>query len=132
MNLRTLVENDLKLILEDSIGGFGWSITLIDPSGNSTDIIDGGLKGYSNDISQVVDPDTGTIVSGRSASVAVRISTLLDNGFSLPVGIADTNMKPWICKFNDINGNGGTFKVMQSNPDRTIGIVTLILELYND
>ena len=99
---------------------------------NSDDLISGGLIGYSNDISQVVDPDTGMIVSGRSASISIRISTLVLAGMSMPKGIADTNLKPWIVKFKDINLNPFTFKVQQSNPDRTLGIVTLLLELYND
>ena len=133
MNLRELAESDLNIILEDDVNGFGWAITLIDPDGQSSDdLVPDGLKGYSNDISQVIDPDTGQIVSGRSASVAIRISTLLNNGMTLPVGIADTTLKPWQVVFNDINGNSFTFKVQQSNPDRTLGIVSLLLEFYSD
>jgi hypothetical protein len=133
MNLRDLAEQDLSMILEDNINGFGCEITLISPDGvNSDDLISGGLIGYSNDISQVIDPDTGMIVSGRSASVSIRISTLILAGMTLPKGIADTNFKPWVVKFKDINLDPFTFKVQQSNPDRTLGIVTLLLELYND
>ena len=130
MNLRDLAESDLQHILEDGVNGFGWDIVLIDPDGNSSEDFPDGLVGMSNDISQIIDPDTGEAVSGRSASVAIRISTIIDNGMTLPVGIADTEGKPWIVKFNDINGNEFTFKVQKSNPDRTLGIVTLILEFY--
>ena len=126
MNLRQLAEADLAFILEDSATGFGWSITVTDPSGTSHP-----LTGGSNDISQVVDPETGQVVSGRSASVALRISSLYAAGFtSLPVGITDKSSKPWLMQFNDINGNSHTFKVIQSNPDRTVGMVTCILEAY--
>lgn len=126
MNLRELAESDLSFILEDKVNGFGWDITITNPDGVSTD----GLVGNSNDISQVIDPDTGQAVSGRSASVALRISSLIDVG--LPKGIADTNLKPWIVTFDDINGNSFKFKVMQSNPDRTLGMITLLLEFYID
>lgn len=126
MNLRQQAETDLQFILEDSASGFGWSITVTDPNGLSSP-----LTGSSNDISQVVDPETGQVVSGRSASVALRATSLFEAGFnSLPVGIADRNSKPWIIQFDDINGNSHTFKVIQSNPDRTLGIVTCILETY--
>jgi len=131
VNLRELAEQDLGVILEDDINGFGWSINLTNPQEIKTDdVIDGGLKGYSNDISQTIDPETGQVVSGRSASVSIRMSTLLLNGFTLPVGIANTTLKPWLVTFNDINGSSHTFKVAQSNPDRTLGIITLILEFY--
>ena len=126
MNLRQQAESDLQFILEDSTRGFGWAISITDPSG-----LNRPLTGSSNDISQVVDPETGQVVSGRSASVALRVSSIFEAGFnSLPIGVSDRNSKPWIVQFNDINGNSYTFKVIQSNPDRTLGIVTCILEAY--
>lgn len=126
MGLRELAEQDLAATLEDSVGGFAWPITITDPDGNS-----GSLTGSSTDIAQVIDPDTGEAVSGRLASIAVRISTLTAKGLGLPVGIADAGSKPWIVQFDDINGNPYTFKVTQSNPDRAIGLVTCILGVYN-
>ena len=125
MNLRLTAEQDLGAILEDGTMGFGWPIQVTDPSGLSVP-----LTGFSDDISQIIDPDTGEAVSGRLISVALRISSLTAAGFSLPVGISDAASKPWIIGFDDINGNPFTFKVAQSNPDRTLGLVTCLLELY--
>jgi hypothetical protein len=125
MSLRQLAEADLGVILEDSATGFGWPISVTDPDGNV-----GSLTGFSDDIAQVIDPDTGQAVSGRLASVALRISSLAIAGLTLPRGIADTCSKPWVVEFNDINGNAFKFKVSQSNPDRALGLVTLLLELY--
>ena len=125
MSLRETVEADLGVILEDGITGFGWPITVTDPSGTV-----GNLTGFSNDISELIDPDTGQAVSGRLASVALRISSLTTAGLGLPEGIADSASKPWLIAFDDINGNAFTFKVQKSNPDRALGIVTCILELY--
>lgn len=127
MGLRQLAETDLGHILEDGSCGFGWPITLTDPDGNiNTDE----LLGFADDIAQIIDPDTGQAVSGRLASVAIRIARLSEVGLTLPRGIADSGSKPWIVEFDDINGNSCKFKVSQSNPDRVIGLVTLILELY--
>lgn len=125
MSLRQLAEADLGVILEDSATGFGWPISVTDPDGNV-----GSLTGFSDDIAQVIDPDTGQAVSGRLASVALRISSLALVGLTLPRGIADTGSKPWVVEFDDINGNAYKFKVAQSNPDRALGLVTLLLELY--
>lgn len=125
MSLRQLAEADLGVILEDSATGFGWPISVTDPDGNV-----GSLTGFSDDIAQVIDPDTGQAVSGRLASAAIRISSLTSAGLGLPRGIADTSGKPWTVEFNDINGNAYKFKVSQSNPDRALGLVTLLLELY--
>lgn len=127
MGLRELAEQDLGAILEDSAYGFGWSITLTDPAG----LTDSNLIGFSDDISQVIDPDTGQLVSGRLASVALRISSLLTAGFTLPRGVADQSSKPWVVTFNDINGTSHTFKVRQADPDRALGLIVCILEGYD-
>ena len=125
MNLRLTAEQDLGAILEDSVTGFGWDIQVTDPSGLSVP-----LTGFSDDISQIIDPDTGEAISGRLVSVALRISSLTAAGLALPVGIADATIKPCVIEFNDINGNPFKFKVAQSNPDRALGLVTCLLELY--
>jgi len=125
MSLRQLAETDLGVILEDGTTGFGWPITITDPAGTV-----GALTGFSDDISQIIDPDTGQAVSGRLASVAIRISSLTAAGLALPQGIANSASKPWIVDFDDINGNAFKFKVSQSNPDRALGLVTCLLELY--
>jgi hypothetical protein len=125
MGLRATAEADLASILEDGVHGFGWPITVTNPAG-----LVGSLTGFSDDISQVIDPETGQAVSGRVASVALRISSLSSIGLGLPKAIADSTSKPWIIQFNDINGNAFKFKVAQSNPDRALGIVVCLLELY--
>lgn len=125
MGLREIAEADLSFILEDKDTGFGWDIVITDPAGTV-----GNLVGSSTDISQLIDPDTGHAVSGRLATVTVRISSLTTEGLGLPVSIADASIKPWLVAFDDINGNGHTFKVAESNPDRALGVITLILEIY--
>lgn len=125
MSLRQLAESDLEFILEDGATGFGWPIVVTDPHGAQAT-----LTGYSDDIAQVIDPETGQAVSGRLASVALRISSLTAAGMTLPQGIVDRSFKPWIVAFEDINGNAYTFKVAQSNPDRALGLVICLLESY--
>lgn len=125
MGLREQAEADNKAILNDSTFGFGFSITVTDPSG--TVVV---FTGFSNDISQLIDPDTGVAVSGRLATVALHIQDIYDAGLTLPKGIVDSASKPWLIAFNDINGGAHTFKVSESNPDRAIGMLICVLELY--
>ena len=88
------------------------------------------LVGLSNDISQVIDPDTGQIVSGRLATVVLRTSSLIAAGLGQPVGVSDASSKPWVVGFDDINGTSYKFKVKESNPDRALGLVVCVLEAY--
>ena len=126
MNLRVQAEADLGSIMEDTAGGFGWPIVVTDPDGNAA-----ALAGLSTDIAQVIDPDTGQIVSGRMASVSIRIALLTAAGFTLPRGVASRDAKPWLVAFDDINGNPYTFKVQSADPDRALGLVVCMLEVYN-
>jgi len=125
MSLRELAESDLAITLEDP-AGFGWAITLINPAGTAAS-----LRGQSTDISQIIDPDTGQVVSGRLAAVTIRVASLAAAGLTLPQGIAGAESKPWLVGFDDINGQAYTFKVAESNPDRALGVVTCLLEAYN-
>lgn len=125
MGLRETASIDVGKILNDSTYGFGWPIVVTNPAETSANLI-----GFSNDIAQLIDPETGQAVSGRFASVVIYIESFTEKGLSLPEGIADSASKPWLVAFDDINGIGFTFKVTQSNPDRAIGVVSCILELY--
>lgn len=125
MGLRDTAQADMTKFLGDTVTGFGWPIVVTDPAG-----VSGELSGLSPDISQVIDPDTGEAVSGRLASVALSIAALAAVGLVLPQGISDSASKPWVIEFQDISLNDFKFKVQKSNPDRMLGMVTCILELY--
>lgn len=126
MNLRQQAESDLAFILEDKTTGFAFDITLTAPDGT----VFGPLQGMSGDIGKVLDVDTGQAVSGRQAHIALRISSVLALGATLPEGIVDKTIKPWLATFDDINGQSFTLKIVQTFPDRTIGLITALLEAY--
>ena len=127
MGLREIAEADAGTILNDGAYGFGWPILLTNPAGQEAP-----LTGFSDDIAQVIDPDTGQAVSGRLASAVFHIADIYNCDFELPKGTRDTTTKPWLVKFDDINGKAYVFKVQQSNPDRALGIVVCLLEFYKD
>ena len=124
MGLREIAAADLRIILEDT-DGFAWPITISDPNQVSADLL-----GFSNDISQAIDPQTGEAVAGRFVSVALPIAALVAAGLGMPRGIADGSGKPWVVTFNDILGNSTVWKIIAANPDRAIGVVTCTLESY--
>lgn len=129
MGLREQAAVDLRTILNDE-DGFAWEIAITNPDGVCDTV-----RGFSTDIAETIDPDTGMAVSGRLVSVALSIRDLEElecyETFGLPQGIADTTIKPWVVVFKDILGKEHTFKVQESHPDRALGIVTCMLEVYD-
>ena len=121
VNLRVLAEADLAFTLEDGVTGFGWPVTLTAPTGEAYNV-----TAQSNDIGQMVDPQTGMMVSGRKATAVVRISTLIAKGATvLPRGVASRAEKPWLVAFS-----GNTFKVTYADPDATLGVLSMQLEAW--
>ena len=127
MGLRQQAAADLATIVEDTVGGFGWPITVTDPDGAFASLV-----GLSTDIGHMIDAQTGQAISGRMASVALRISALTAAGLSLPYGVTDETKRPWVVSFADINGVPFTFKVTETRPDRALGLVVCLLEAYQD
>lgn len=124
--LRELAAKHFRHFVEGDANGWRWPITLRTPSGNVVD----GMYCFSNDIEAAIDPETGQLVSGRSATVSIPIQSLYDRGLALPKSVVDEDKKPWVIMFDDIHGKPHKFTVKQSLPDRTIGNLVLILELY--
>jgi hypothetical protein len=129
MGLREQAALDSQAILEDS-SGFAWPFTLTSPLG-----VVSPLKGFTTDIGTTIDPETGTAVAGRKASVAVSLrslTTLVDGvAVGVPVAVPDRDKKPWVVSFASIVGVTHDWKVVEVLPDRAAGVVVLLLEAYH-
>jgi hypothetical protein len=110
-------------ILEDVDGGFGQVVTVTDPFGKELD-----AKGFSKSISQVIDPQTGMMVSGKYVSVTLPIGVFVDAGWGLPRGTNSPDEVPWVVSFADVAGVVSRFKVRETMPDRTLGTIVCVLE----
>jgi len=129
MSLRTQAELDLATVLEAS-SDFGHPFTLTDPAGFSSGVQ---LYGATGDIGQLIDPETGQAVTGRHAALTVRMASLTANGYSsFPVSVADAAGLPWVVEFAGVSTAAQKYKVKQAWPDKTLGIITMVLELWTD
>jgi hypothetical protein len=121
MGIRAQAVADAKAILEDSTSGFGWPLTLTSPAGESSS-----LTGFSTDVAETIDPETGQAVAGRRASVAISLLSLP----VLPTAVPDSDRRPWVVVFADATLAPTTWKVVEVLPDRAVGVVVLLLEAY--
>lgn len=122
MSLRRQAADDLRLIVED-VAAFGWSIVVTNPAGEAFDVV-----GLSGDVGLTIDPETGVAVIGRRAHVALTFASLASVG--TPIGMASTVGKPWRVTFPDIGGTSREFKVVETAPDQTLGLLVCLLESY--
>lgn len=127
MNLREQAELDLALTMEDDVNGFGMLATITNPTGTAAE-----LKIQSGDVHLLFDPETGVSTSNRTAHAAVRIASLMAANLGIPRAQPNQNANPWLFQFQDANGNTRKFTVQEARPDRTLGIVTVILELMKN
>ena len=124
MSLRAQAEADLSFTIEDPVGGFGWACSLVDPAGTVFELV-----ALTQDIAAIIDPDTGVGVKGRWTTVAFRKSSLPAGVEAVQTGVGDTG-KPWQVLFDDINGQPGNFKIVETWDDATIGCLVCRLEPY--
>jgi hypothetical protein len=122
-----MAEQDLGNTLEDSVNGFGISATLIDTTGNSAV-----LNIQSGDVHLLFDTGGDVRVNSRTAHASVRIASLIAAGLEMPKAQPDQSKNPYIFEFADANGASRKFIASQPSPDRTLGIVTVILELMTE
>jgi hypothetical protein len=120
MGLREQAKLDARAILEDT-SGFAWPVTLVSPLG-----VFYFVNGFTTDVGQTIDPDTGQAVAGQRASVAFARGALP----VLPEAVAEGSRKPWLATFFDSEGEPATFKVIDVLPDRALGVVVLLLEVF--
>jgi hypothetical protein len=125
VSLRQQAALDARRFLEAQDGGFGVPIRVRSPAGVEADLV-----GFSTDIGQTIDPETGQAVSGRRASVALPLAALADAGLAVPVHIPNAASRPWVVVFEDSLGVERSWKVQETMPDRALGVVVCFVELY--
>lgn len=126
MNLCDIAVADAHSILTDTAYGAARDIEIAPPGSDDFEQV----QGWPNDVSEIVDPGTGAVVSGRFISVALSLKSLADAGLDIPTKIIDKNSPVWRIKSPDSSGTIWECTVKFSRPDRRLNIVTLILVPY--
>lgn len=109
--IRDLIYQDLATTLQSD---FGQPLTITNIDGSLT----GDFIGGTNDIDLTIDPLTGQFVSGRKINITVNIDDMLTTFSALPT-------KKWKVTLPQFEGK--IFFVKDSMPDRTIGILGLVV-----
>lgn len=113
--LDQIAASDLRSILEDA-SGFGRRVIVTAPGGVSAELV-----GRINDISQVIDPETGMVVSGRSSTLTVALASLRDVGLSEPRAVQESGVEPWTVELLDGQPGQRNFVISGVRPDRSYG-----------
>ena len=104
--------------------GFAVPIVLTDPEGTEHEI-----SGIAADIGLTIDPDTGVMVHGRKATVAISLALLAELGLSIPEAQPDEDTRPWLVTWTPSTGPAQTMAVVGAIPDK-LGCVVLELSAY--
>ena len=124
IGLRELAHSDMLQIMNDE-SGFRWPCVVTSP-----DLSSASLFCRSTDIHLSIDPGTGEVITGRQASVSFALDDLKKKGMQSIRGIEDSTSKPWTVTTKNINEVEQVFKVVQTYPDNTLGLVVCFLEAY--
>jgi hypothetical protein len=103
---------------------FAVAVTLRDPQYRTLQ-----TSGIAQDIGLSIDPETGTQVLGRRASVAIPTQDLLEAGWSIPEGEPREDEKPWLVTWTPPAGAAQTMRVVGAQPDK-LGVTVLLLEAW--
>lgn len=124
MSLVDQAHDDYMSIMH-SDDGAKWACTITSPDGVSVDFV---CRKADRHVS--LDPGTDVDVTSRQVCVAVPMVDLKTEGFESIKGIAASNQKPWKVTTNNILGDSGTYKVVETNPDYDFGDMMMFLEVY--
>ncbi len=125
MGLRAESVATRKEIMADTSTAAGWAGVLTNPNQVSSN-----LTVRTNDISLVIDADTGQAVSGRTCTVVFDLEALDSASIGVPIGVPDESSKPWIFETSDSRGIQYKFKIVSTEPDNILGLLTCFLEVY--
>lgn len=114
-------------VMTEFINDEGQDVTIIHPSGTENT-----FKCLANDIHLVIDPLTSEAITGRQSTISVSLTDLTTVGFEDIGAVSFSDLKPWVVKLADSVGVERTFKIMETYPDKTLGVSVLFLENYEE
>lgn len=120
MGLLDDIRKDIKNITSDE-NEFGVAITLISPT-VTMEVVGLHTKHYLG-----VDTD-GNIVNSKNAHIAISESNL--SGYPVRNAKGEVAMRGHLARCKDSTGTEKTYKIEQTLPDETVGLIVIILGDY--
>lgn len=114
---------ELQEIINDDIGATV-ACTITSPDG-----VFYAFNCRMSDISQTLDVNTRERISGRRIEISVSMIDLAEAGFESSRGIEKKTEKPWKVEFSNVISKEETYKVVETSPDSSLGIVVIHLEI---
>jgi hypothetical protein len=124
VSLLARVRNDIARITQNT-KEFASVVKLTSPAGVTRDV-----AAITNEVWQGLDPNSGNIVNGASASVAISLDALTKAGLGIPQNDHDRKAKPWRVELTLADGVARTYKITESRRDMTLGLIWYVLEHY--
>ena len=121
MNLVALAEKDLAFTLGNSLTGGAVDFTVLKPSGVGIKV-----SGLVGDIGYLLDTE-GNPIAGRTVVASYPMASLLDDK-----GDYVTPGNGWHVIYSDLKNHEWILNVTRAEPDRSLGIMRLILSLILD
>jgi hypothetical protein len=119
MNLRMQAQSDLAVTLSDGARGFGLPVVIEEPATGKVIGVDDPLYAQVSRVAFKIDPGTGVPLASVAASVAVRISELIDAGFDMAFA------KGWLVTAIDTTGIVRDYTVELPAFDHVLGVALL-------
>lgn len=116
---------DLRSFIADG-SGFGVDLIISTPDGITT----AEVRGLASSHNLNVDPETGLFVNTKNIHFSVSESELSDLGYPVRVN-NEVAIKDHLITFDDSAGITRTFKIDETMPDETLGLIVCILGVYN-
>lgn len=125
MNIRDLAALDHAAIVTDVAGGFAIPILVTNPEG-----VELAMAGFTTDVGEVVDPQSGMLIDGRRVSVQILTAPLIAAGMGEPRAVSDGSRKPWLVRFANVHGEQRTYKIFEVKPEDVLGSHKCLLEAW--
>lgn len=102
---------------------FGVPVAFVDPEGSTANVVC-----QQSDIQAVIDTETQMPVTSRQISIVVSDEARAEAGMGVPVAVhsSDDGRAPWLVEYDE-----KTWKVFDVRRDRTMGLTTCFLEVFD-
>ena len=108
-----------------TIGAFGVDLTLTPPAGSPVSV-----RGLASKHHLQIDPETGFYVNVKNTHVNISESSLVALSYPIRNANNEVAMKGHVISYADSSGNVASYKIDETRPDETLGLIICILGDY--